>query len=96
MSPLIYFTAMDVGCFADGAFGHQYCRERLADAVETLMVRRNGHQIATPALVASLRGEMPDDAWDEDEALSFLQGHTAEGLTWEFIDGDLVLTEDAQ
>jgi hypothetical protein len=39
-------------------------------------------------LVESLRGEMPDDAWDEDEALELLNEHTP--LHWEFRDGDVI------
>lgn len=92
MSPLIYFTAKDVGCYADGTFGHQHCRTALSNLVHGLRRRTFGVRI-DETLVASLIGGMPDDCWDEYEALNILNEHTAEGLVWTFENGDLLLTE---
>ena len=48
---------------------------------------------ASNAVVVSLRGDMPDDAWDETEALDILNAHTEDGAYWELHDGDLLLRE---
>ena len=82
------FTKHDTGCYADGAFGHEHVRERLRDLV---------WYWADNDLRESLGGPMPDDAWDEDEALEILNrvcfGDTFEHdhICFHFCDGDLLL-----
>jgi hypothetical protein len=98
MKPLTYFKAIDAGCYADGAFGHQHCRETLASLVQGIAERSNrwgakSWGVSIGELVDSLRGDMPDDAWDEDTALEILNEVT-EGAFWQFVDGDLCLIAD--
>jgi hypothetical protein len=83
------FTEIDVGCFADGAQGHRYVRHTLADLVDSL---------GDAALAKSLRNydAAPDDLSDEDAALDLLHEHTAPGLVWGFVDGDLMLLTDEE
>lgn len=78
------WVADDCGCYADGSLGHQHIRERLAGLVEN----------QDPKLAESLRGDMPNDAWDEDEAIDMLNAQTEAGIAWFFQDGDLVLAVD--
>lgn len=94
------FTRRDMGCIADGTLGHQHCRERLADALcalyeharSTWTHARIGETLDT---ITSLRSEMPDDARDEYDAIERLNTYTADGLVWEFVDGDLMLRESS-
>lgn len=82
-----YKTNYPLGCYADGAFGHDHVRRVLKDLVE----ETGGSE----DLVNSLQGAMPDDAWDEYEALDWLNEHAAsEGCAWEFNCGDLIYTDD--
>ncbi len=81
---IVFDHTIDLGCYADGALGHDHIRSQLALLVQEV----DGFD---PDLAESLRGEMPDDAWDEDEALNLLNSHTAEGLVWTFEGGDLLL-----
>lgn len=87
----VVFRKTDVGCYADAAFGHVHVRRRLAGLVSGLGIDKG-------LIVDSLYGDMPDDAWDEYEALAILQQHTDAGLLWSFHDGNLLLWEweDAQ
>ena len=82
------YTKKHEGLYADGTFGHQYARGVLAFLVNEL------EQEGMQDLIDSLDGKMPDDAWDEGQALEVLQGVTEEGLFWEFKDGDLVLSSN--
>lgn len=76
---------METGCYGDGALGHQHCRENLADMLEGIID-------AHPDVVSSLRNDMPDDAWDEDEALNLLNAALPSDDTWwGFQDGDFGL-----
>lgn len=86
------YDANDCGCHADGTFGHGYVRGRLAELVDGITTGLG----SIDALVVrdSLRGPMPDDAWDEEEALDLLDRVTAEGFCWSFRDGDLLLTAE--
>lgn len=76
------------GCYADGAAGWRHVRDVLADMAEAAG--------ADSELVASLRGPMPDDACDEDEALNVLQARTKDGLIWVFDSGDLLLLPESE
>jgi hypothetical protein len=79
-----YFTVEDSGCYADGTFGHQYLRGRLADLIDNLAT---GATEYPQELYDSLRGPMPDDAGDEYEALEILQQNTSDDASWEIEDG---------
>ena len=84
----------EVGCYADGAGGHQHCRNRLAQLVNE--VCSDTAELSSKvriALVGSLEGEMPDDACDEDEALELLNQYSNKhpDTFWQFHDGDLML-----
>lgn len=80
----------EVGCYADGAAGHQRCREHLAGLLADEAVQ------GSEEVITSLRGEMPDDAWDEDKALDMLNDATENvrpsDTLWQFADGDLMLS----
>ena len=78
------FTSKDVGCHADGTFGHQHCREKLSKLIQQLP--------GSDPTAFSLVCRIPDDAWDERQAMKILQSHTDDGLVWEFRDGDLMLS----
>lgn len=82
---VLYDGYADGGCYADGARGHAHVREVLHDMMEGLN--------ADPALVHSLARTMPDDAWDEIEAIEVLNDHTQNGH-FELHDGDLILSDD--
>ena len=81
------FYVCDCGCYADGSLGHDHVRNRLRSLVETWV------DDADPDLILSLDAPiMPDDAWDEYEAIDLLNELCEDGICWEFSDGDLVLT----
>lgn len=88
----------DVGCHADGSFGHEHARRRIANRLDIVLM--NGDMISEDRdkeireLISSLKGEMPDDAWDEDAALEILNEYTEPGQTWQFLDGDFGLYQD--
>lgn len=85
------FTRNDIGCHADGTFGHRRIRTRLAELVDAIdggMCNPESQE-----LMESLGGEMPDDCWDEDRAIELLDEATAEGLEWRLDAGDLLLCE---
>jgi hypothetical protein len=46
-------------------------------------------------LATALRGEMSDDAWEEDAALDVLNGQ-AKGVRFDFYNGDLMCMTDAE
>lgn len=65
----VVFGPDDVGCYADSWRGVGATRAIIADIVESL-------DHADTTLVESLRGPMPDDAWDEIEAFEVLDSVT--------------------
>ena len=76
---------MQTGCYGDGALGHQHCRESLAS--EYAMLDTPDQEV-----IASLHEPMPDDAWDEHEALAGLNDSLDNvTLYWGFQDGDFGL-----
>lgn len=83
-----FFGPDDVGCHADDTFGHQHVRNTLAALIETLDGGLGNED--AQALQESLEGTMPDDAWDEIEALDILQQNTTDDLSWE-LEGGLIL-----
>lgn len=91
------FTSTDIGCYADGVFGHQHIRDRLADILVHMFRHSprggDGPYWATASkLVDELRGEMSDDAQEEYDALDMLNEYS---VSWECYfeigDGDLRL-----
>lgn len=86
------WTKEDIGCHADASLGHQHCREALAQRIEAI-------DDSTPKqwtdLAASLRGDMSDDASEEDIALEILDEH-CDGVAFVFQDGDLMLVESEE
>lgn len=76
------FTSQDVGCWADGAYGEDHRRRKLA-----AMLRDLGAEGAA----LYLDEEPSDDYSEEDDALDILQKHTAPGLLWFMESGDLLL-----
>ena len=91
------FTANEIGCIADGSFGHAHVRERLADLLVHMFRHhpRGGdgvHWAEAAPLVAELRAEPSDDYSEEDDAIGLLNEHA---VSWEVLfsmeDGDLML-----
>lgn len=78
------FTINDVGCYADGANGDAHLRTVLADLVGSFPDH-------SPLLIRDLEGESSDDGAEINDAISFLQDHTDDGLMWELEAGDLCL-----
>ncbi len=94
------FLISDVGCYADGALGHQHVRDKMADLLERLYRHhpRGGNGLYwesdIKALVAELRGEMSDDASEEYEAIEWLNRECYDDTRFELIEGNLVLVGD--
>lgn len=84
------WVADDCGCYAEGGFGRQHIRERLAGLVAASAQGR----AEWGEVVEALQGEMSDDAWEEDAAIDMLNAQTEAGIAWFFQDGDLVLAVD--
>lgn len=84
------FTVDDVGCWADGASGHGHIR-----AVLRSLLIADGWYPRTDETVQSLGGPMPDDAWDEDEALDTLNA-CCTGCYFTIEGGDLMLVAEGE
>jgi hypothetical protein len=85
-------TKYEIGCYADGTFGHQHARDTIADLLEDLL---GAHDFA------GLPDELRDSTWDtfiEDEAIAILNERTEVSrpafTSWQFNDGDLGLYPD--
>jgi len=77
-----------IGCYGDGAFGHQHTRERCAEMLESLSIDCSEQR----DLEASLRSEMPDDAEDEYLACVILEAnYPCDNAWWGWQDGDFGL-----
>ena len=87
---MICFDPKDCGCYADGAAGHEHVRERLASLLDDV---QHPEKQEHAELIESLYGDMPDDAWDEDEALEVLDQYTDSRCAWIMEGGDLILTD---
>lgn len=70
----------DIGCYADGTFGHNHVREILAGLIQ-------GYNLD---LAEELRKPMSDDASEENEALDILDNH-CDGVSFILENGDLML-----
>jgi hypothetical protein len=91
-----------LGCWGDGAFGHQHTRQACAATLRHYALENfESRGEATPGfdqdfgpmqLAEKLDGEMPDDAWDEDLAIEWLNEHAPfTGAYWGWCDGDFGL-----
>lgn len=77
-----------IGCYGDGALGHQHTREVCAKLIEQVSLDCSDRHMIENAL----RGEMSDDAWEEDAALVILEANAGvEGASWGWRDGDFGL-----
>ena len=90
------YLSSDVGCFADGSLGHKHIRDVLAKELTTLYRHNAGggdglHWNKVANLVDALNGEPSDDAWEELEALDWLNRQCYDDTYFEFVDGDLML-----
>jgi len=91
------FTCFDSGCFADGTYGHDRIRSKLADLCRSFS--KSPRDSATmhdkgAELADLLQGPMSDDAWEEYEALDFLNCHAVDhSCYFDFVEGDLLLLE---
>ena len=86
-------TKYEIGCYADGTFGHQHARDTIADLLEDVL---SAHDVA--GLPEELRATMSDDASEEDEAIDILNERTEVSrpafTSWRFNDGDFGLYPD--
>jgi hypothetical protein len=90
------YTINDIGCYADGRFGHARIRSRLVGLLSALEhAPRGGVGLLWPeakTLVASLQRPYDRDFGDEIDALDLLNEHTC---SWEVYfklhEGDLRL-----
>jgi hypothetical protein len=101
----------EIGCYGDGTFGHQHTRERCAEVLEHYAEANfTSRGIAAPLaiygyadkptverLAADLRGEMSDDASEEDTACEWLNTHAPfDGAYWGWNDGDFGLWPESE
>jgi hypothetical protein len=86
-------TKYEIGCYGDGALGHQHTRERCA-----AIVRENSLDCSDErAIEKALMGEMSDDGWEEDAALIILEANVpVNGASWGWQDGDFGLWQNEE
>lgn len=84
----IDFFRTGIGCIADGSYGHDHIRERLAELVAAY--GRKGLDIAI-----RLSEEMSNDAQEESDAIDLLNEHTEDGLYFTMSNGDLLLVGES-
>ena len=89
------FSGRDAGCYADGTFGAVHAREVMANLLRGIRDEHYDAHSHTRATITRLVFELDDPMSDDDgeslDALDVLNAHTADGLAWEFVDGDLML-----
>lgn len=90
----------EMGCWGDGALGHQHTRERCGTTIAHFRESNFTSRGLTPpegtaALIEALDGPMSDDAREEYEACDWLNEHAPfTGATWGWQDGDFGLWPD--
>lgn len=90
MANITITSSLYAGCYGDGTHGHQHTRARCADTIESLA---GGSDYAE--IIAALRGEMSDDASEEDDACEVLEQIACmAGHSWGWQDGDFGLWTD--
>ncbi len=76
------------GCHGDGSLGHQHTREACAARLREFVPESPERD----ALIAELRGEMSDDASEEDDAVDMLNEACGyRSIAWGWQDGDFGL-----
>lgn len=81
------FCKSEIGCHADGSFGHCHCREVLARILMECTSKMTG-------AVESLLLEPTDGLSEEDEAIAWLNENACrDGVWFEFENGDLLLVD---
>lgn len=97
-------TNPEIGCYGEGALGHQHTRERCADTLAHYLdenFRSRGlptpeAPISADDTIMALRDEMSDDAWEENHACDWLNEHAPfEKAFWGWHEGDFGLWPDA-
>lgn len=90
------FNRHDIGCHADGAFGHDHVRMVMARTLSVAFGADSGTLTdEQQVLVNCLASEMPDDAWDEDEFFDVI-APACDGVHFALCDGDLVCFDDSE
>ena len=89
------YTAKDAGCYADGAYGHNHCRDVLAELFAVCQQRTGVAPEGAWETERGLAGEGSDDLHEEDDAIDYLNTVT-EGATWQYVDGDLMLVANEE
>lgn len=95
-------TVKEIGCYGDGAFGHQHTRNRCSETIEYYVnenFRSRGLPVPACAsacspddVIMALRNEMSDDAWEEFAAIEWLNEHAPfTDHVWCWQDGDFGL-----
>ena len=90
------FTKADVGLYADGAFGHEHLRNKLADLLVHVNPKESPRisKIWAETLISLTCKEPPDDCRDEDEAIELLnECACAPSVHFVMRDGDLILVD---
>ena len=96
--PSPIWTHSDVGYHIDGAYGVDHARGRLFGLVFVTDESLPYLPLDDSAnIMRALESPVPsDDDWESIEATEYLQSHTAEGLVWHWLDGDLILLEESE
>lgn len=84
----IDFYRTGLGCIADGSYGQQHIRERLAELVQPYGYK--GKKLAS-----WLIGPPSDDAQDENDAIDLLNRYTEDGIYFTMSNGDLLLVDES-
>ena len=82
------FTRDDIGCWIDGAYGIDHAADKLA-----AMLLDCGETAAAQMLAVRDEDFISDEI---DDATELLDQYTAEGLSWYWTAGDLILTDDPE
>lgn len=84
----------DLGCWADGALGHDRCRMVLANVLANCFTgpaRQDGELVE---LLDSLDSPPADDFYDEELALCHINESLPYAFYLRFLDGDLILMKE--
>ena len=87
----------DVGCHIDGGFGLDHQRAATSFLVrKTMSFANDVPSYGLRGCLAALDRPMSDDDSETYEATAYLQSHTADGLIWQWLDGDLILMNKSE
>lgn len=94
----IVFGLQDVGCYAEGCFGHDHARARLADLLQATYPAEHPEtpEDVAEVLAALQGGEMSDDAWEEQAAIDLLNERCSRRVYFAFEEGELRCVDAAQ